>query len=133
MIRLYVTSPLAAAAPVAPKLDQSRYLTQVMRLKAGDDLLVFNGRDGEWRCTVAEVLKKGVILRAEEQAVRRRLDELRSSAGVRPGKFPPEERERRRKAVERIVEQLHRETTQEQRDAMANADDWLYDEMGLPK
>lgn len=67
MIRLHITSPLAAAAPVAPTLDQSRYLTQVMRLKAGDDLLVFNGRDGEWRCTVAEVLKKGVILRAEEQ------------------------------------------------------------------
>lgn len=67
MIRLYVTSPLSTAAPVAPTLDQSRYLTQVMRLKAGDDLLVFNGRDGEWRCTVADVLKKGVILRAEEQ------------------------------------------------------------------
>lgn len=67
MIRLHVTSPLAAAAPVPPTLDQSRYLTQVMRLKVGDDLLVFNGRDGEWRCTVAEVLKKGVILRAEEQ------------------------------------------------------------------
>ena len=38
-----------------------------MRLKAGDDLLVFNGRDGEWRASIAEVLKKGVILRAEEQ------------------------------------------------------------------
>ena len=67
MIRLHVASPLSASAPVAPTLDQSRYLTQVMRLKTGDDLLVFNGRDGEWRCTVAEVLKKGVILRAEEQ------------------------------------------------------------------
>jgi 16S rRNA (uracil1498-N3)-methyltransferase len=67
MIRLHVTQPLSTAAPVAPSLDQSRYLTQVMRLKTGDDLLVFNGRDGEWRCTVAEVLKKGVILRAEEQ------------------------------------------------------------------
>ena len=67
MIRLHVTQPLSVAAPVAPTLDQSRYLTQVMRLKAGDDLLVFNGRDGEWRCMVAEVLKKGVILRAEEQ------------------------------------------------------------------
>lgn len=67
MIRLHVHRALAPAAPVAPTLDQSRYLTQVMRLKAGDDLLVFNGRDGEWRCTVAEVLKKGVILRAEEQ------------------------------------------------------------------
>lgn len=67
MIRLHVHGELAPAAAVAPTLDQSRYLTQVMRLKAGDDLLAFNGRDGEWRCTVAEVLKKGVILRAEEQ------------------------------------------------------------------
>lgn len=68
MIRLHVTQSLSAAAAVAPTLDQSRYLTQVMRLKVGDDLLVFNGRDGEWRCSVAEILKKGVILRAEEQA-----------------------------------------------------------------
>ncbi|WP_428154123.1 16S rRNA (uracil(1498)-N(3))-methyltransferase [Brevundimonas sp.] len=67
MIRLHVKGDLKAAAPVAPTLDQSRYLTQVMRLKIGDDLLVFNGRNGEWRCSVAEVLKKGVILRAEEQ------------------------------------------------------------------
>ena len=68
MIRLHVPQPLSAGAAVLPTLDQSRYLTQVMRLKAGDALLVFNGVDGEWRCTIAEVLKKGVVLRAEEQA-----------------------------------------------------------------
>ncbi|WP_338576832.1 16S rRNA (uracil(1498)-N(3))-methyltransferase [Brevundimonas olei] len=67
MIRLHVQGDLAPGGAVAPTLDQSRYLTQVMRLKAGDELLVFNGRDGEWRVSVAEVLKKGVILRAEEQ------------------------------------------------------------------
>lgn len=67
MIRLHVAQPLALDLPVTPTLDQSRYLTQVMRLKAGDELLVFNGQDGEWRASVAEVLKKGVILRAEEQ------------------------------------------------------------------
>ena len=67
MIRLYVSSDLAPGSAVAPTLDQSRYLTQVMRLKVGDDLLAFNGRDGEWRAEVAEVLKKGVILRAVEQ------------------------------------------------------------------
>ena len=66
MIRLHVPQPLSAGAAVAPTLDQSRYLTQVMRLKTGDDLLVFNGQDGEWRCVVAEVLKKGVILKAQE-------------------------------------------------------------------
>lgn len=67
MIRLHIPQPLAPGAALAPTLDQSRYLTQVMRLKAGDDLLVFNGEDGEWRCAVAEVLKKGVVLRAEEK------------------------------------------------------------------
>ncbi|GAA0649567.1 16S rRNA (uracil(1498)-N(3))-methyltransferase [Brevundimonas lenta] len=67
MIRLHVTTDLSPGAAAAPTLDQSRYLTQVMRLKAGDELLVFNGRDGEWRATIAEVLKKGVILRAEAQ------------------------------------------------------------------
>ena len=67
MIRLHVQGDLAPGLAVAPTLDQSRYLTQVMRLKAGDDLLVFNGRHGEWRACVAEVLKKGVVLRAEEQ------------------------------------------------------------------
>lgn len=67
MIRLHVPQPLSPGAALAPTLDQSRYLTQVMRLKAGDELLVFNGQDGEWRAAVAEVLKKGVILRAEEQ------------------------------------------------------------------
>ena len=67
MIRLHVPSPLTADAAILPTLDQSRYLTQVMRLKLGDSLLVFNGRDGEWRCVIAEILKKGVVLRAAEQ------------------------------------------------------------------
>ena len=67
MIRLHIPQPLSAGAALAPTLDQSRYLTQVMRLKAGDPLLVFNGSDGEWRCVVAEVLKKGAVLRAEER------------------------------------------------------------------
>lgn len=68
MIRLHVPQRLSAGAALAPTLDQSRYLTQVMRLKAGDPLLVFNGVDGEWICVVAEVLKKGVVLRSEQQA-----------------------------------------------------------------
>ena len=67
MIRLHVTAPLAEGHAVAPTLDQSRYLTQVMRLKQGDDLLLFNGEDGEWRAEVLEILKKGVILRCVEK------------------------------------------------------------------
>jgi len=67
MIRLYVPQPLSTDAAVAPTLDQSRYLSQVMRLKLGDGVLVFNGQDGEWRCVIAEVLKKGLVLRCEDQ------------------------------------------------------------------
>ena len=67
MVRLYIPQPLSPGAALAPTPEQSRYLTQVMRLKAGDDLLVFNGRDGEWRCSVAEVLKRGCLLKAEER------------------------------------------------------------------
>ena len=67
MIRLHVTPDLAHGAAIAPTVDQSRYLTQVMRLKLDDDLLVFNGRDGEWRCIIADILKKGVVLRVEDQ------------------------------------------------------------------
>jgi 16S rRNA (uracil1498-N3)-methyltransferase len=66
MVRLFVQGPLQVGAAVAPTLDQSRYLTQVMRLKLGDSLAVFNGVDGEWRGVIAEILKKGVVLRAEE-------------------------------------------------------------------
>jgi len=67
MIRLYVQADLSPDAAVAPTQDQSRYLTGVMRLKQGDDLLLFNGRDGEWRAGIAEYLKRGVVLKCEEQ------------------------------------------------------------------
>ncbi|RZJ37123.1 MAG: 16S rRNA (uracil(1498)-N(3))-methyltransferase, partial [Brevundimonas sp.] len=34
MTRLHIPQPLSPGAALAPTLDQSRYLTQVMRLKA---------------------------------------------------------------------------------------------------
>ena len=67
MIRLHVTAPLSPTASVAPTPDQSRYLTGVMRLSQGSDLLLFNGRDGEWRAVITEFTKRGVVLRCEER------------------------------------------------------------------
>ena len=49
MIRLHVDAPLAESAVIQPRPDQARYLTSVMRLKTGEALALFNGRDGEWR------------------------------------------------------------------------------------
>lgn len=67
MIRLFVPNDLSAGAGVVPTVDQSRYLTSVMRLGVGAELLLFNGRDGEWRATIVESTKRGCLLKAEEQ------------------------------------------------------------------
>jgi 16S rRNA (uracil1498-N3)-methyltransferase len=68
MIRLFVTADLAAGADVAPDADQAHYLLNVMRAKAGDELLLFNGRDGEWRVGVAEADRRRCRLEVVEQA-----------------------------------------------------------------
>ncbi len=47
--------------------EQSHYLQNVMRLKAGDTLRVFNGSDGEWRATISGVSKRSVELTTHEQ------------------------------------------------------------------
>src|SRR4051812_22619153 len=65
MIRLFVPHDLSAGAGIALDQDQSRYLSSVMRRSAGDEVAVFNGRDGEWRGTIAEVGKRAVLLKLE--------------------------------------------------------------------
>jgi 16S rRNA (uracil1498-N3)-methyltransferase len=50
--RLFVDAPLREGDVVALERDQSNYLGNVLRLAAGDGVLVFNGRDGEWRAAI---------------------------------------------------------------------------------
>ena len=54
--------PLARGRSVALDAAQANYLVNVLRLKAGADVLVFNGRDGEWRAQLAAAGKKSVQL-----------------------------------------------------------------------
>lgn len=58
MIRLHVPDDLAAGADIAPWPEQGRYLVTVMRLAIGAEVLLFNGRDGEWRATLVEAGKR---------------------------------------------------------------------------
>src|SRR5450756_1951804 len=51
--RLFVDAALAAGETVALERNQSNYLGNVLRLAAGDSILVFNGRDGEWQAAIA--------------------------------------------------------------------------------
>ena len=67
MIRLMVPHDLAAGAELALDEGQSRYVAAVMRLAVGDELLVFNGRDGEWLAGVTAVNKRVVTLLARRQ------------------------------------------------------------------
>ena len=51
--RLFVDVDLAPAARVTLERDQSNYLVNVLRLSAGNTILVFNGRDGEWQASIS--------------------------------------------------------------------------------
>jgi 16S rRNA (uracil1498-N3)-methyltransferase len=51
--RLFVEAPLHEGQTVELERDQSNYLGNVLRLGTGDTVLVFNGRDGEWRARIA--------------------------------------------------------------------------------
>jgi len=58
-IRLYVEQDLAPGQSVPLSRDQAHYLFGVMRLGVGAQVLLFNGRDGEFLAEVAEAGKRG--------------------------------------------------------------------------
>ena len=61
-VRLFLDTPLAANQSVPLERDHAHYLFNVMRLGQGDEILVFNGQDGEWTAVVAESDKKRGLL-----------------------------------------------------------------------
>ena len=65
--RLYVDAPLASGAEVPLDRDRANYLLNVLRLKAGDAVLLFNGRDGEWAATLVGTGKRGGALSVSER------------------------------------------------------------------
>jgi 16S rRNA (uracil1498-N3)-methyltransferase len=67
VIRLYVTETLAAGTQIAAPPEQAHYLVNVMRQAAGDELLLFNGRDGEWRARIASAGKRACALEVLER------------------------------------------------------------------
>ncbi len=49
MIRLFIEEPLVPGALLRLNEKQAHYLLHVMRAQTGGEVLLFNGRDGEWR------------------------------------------------------------------------------------
>jgi 16S rRNA (uracil1498-N3)-methyltransferase len=67
MIRLFVPDALAAGAAIRPTAEQAHYLCGVMRRGVGDEVLLFNGRNGECRAAIGAVSKRGCELNVLEQ------------------------------------------------------------------
>lgn len=58
MIRLFTQSELNENVPVILTDNQHHYLAHVMRCRRGDDILLFNGKDGEWIGQITDISKK---------------------------------------------------------------------------
>ncbi len=67
MIRLFTTVALQKSAQVQLSKDQSHYLVNVMRRKDGDEILIFNGVDGEFLAQIISADKKNCTLFLQEQ------------------------------------------------------------------
>lgn len=65
--RLYIEAPLAAAETIDASPEQAHYLGNVLRLGVGDEIRLFNGRDGEWLCRIVDAAKKRCRLEALHQ------------------------------------------------------------------
>ena len=74
--RLFIDAPLKAGESVALERNQSNYLGNVLRLAAGDTVLVFNGRDGEWRAQIAGRKRPDLLTVMEQTRPQDRLPDI---------------------------------------------------------
>ena len=60
--RLFIDRAFAPEGALPLEREQANYLLNVLRFKAGDSVLVFNGRDGEWLASLAPEGRKQATL-----------------------------------------------------------------------
>jgi 16S rRNA (uracil1498-N3)-methyltransferase len=65
--RLFVRQPLNEGAAVELGAGHANYLGNVLRLKVGAELLLFDGSSGEWLARIAEAGKKRMSLAVERR------------------------------------------------------------------
>ncbi|NTE85468.1 16S rRNA (uracil(1498)-N(3))-methyltransferase [Agrobacterium rubi] len=67
MQRLFVGQPLNAGEAFEATSDQFNYLANVLRMPEAAEILLFNGRDGEWKAQLSYPTRKKIVLTATEQ------------------------------------------------------------------
>ena len=65
--RLFVEARLHSGGDVALGHEQTSYLLTVLRMKAGEAVVLFNGRDGAWLARITDDHRKGARLGLEVQ------------------------------------------------------------------
>ena len=60
--RLFIERDLAEGTTVPLDRAQANYLLNVLRMNEGDEVLLFNGREGEWRAAVEPTGRKRAVL-----------------------------------------------------------------------
>lgn len=85
--RIYTQQPLITGELVQLEETASHHLSKVLRMQAGRELILFNGKGGEFAATINEVTKKHVIaLVAEHNAENREsLLQLELAIGISRG------------------------------------------------
>lgn len=62
MQRLFVAVDILPDQPIEIGAEQFNYLANVLRLEADAEVLIFNGRDGEWQAKLAYPTRKRLLL-----------------------------------------------------------------------
>ncbi|MDQ6969607.1 MAG: 16S rRNA (uracil(1498)-N(3))-methyltransferase [Mariprofundus sp.] len=63
--RLYLNQELTVASSITLESDQAHYLRSVMRLAAGDEIILFNGCGGEYLCSIEQLARNHLLCRIE--------------------------------------------------------------------
>lgn len=67
LIRIFVSSPLAQGDVIALNKEQSHYLINVMRRQPSDEVLLFNGQDGEFIGEIISASKNAAEIKLGSQ------------------------------------------------------------------
>jgi 16S rRNA (uracil1498-N3)-methyltransferase len=67
MIRLFVPDALTPGRGIALSAAQAHYLRDVMRRSAGDEVALFNGRDGEWVAALSAIARRAATVIPRER------------------------------------------------------------------
>lgn len=68
--RLFIPGPIAAGASLRIEGDQAHYLTRVLRLRTGSDVIIFDGSGPEYPAVITEIQKQFATLQTGDARLR---------------------------------------------------------------